>query len=45
MEAHLLTARLCFDIQFPFLNLLVSGGHCILCLAHGLGKLVYKLNF
>lgn len=38
MEAHLLTARLSVEIPFPFLSLLVSGGHCILCLALDLGQ-------
>lgn len=28
MEAHALTARLSNDIEFPFLCLLASGGHC-----------------
>lgn len=34
LEGHLLTARL-FDpnIQFPFLSLLISGGHCMIILA------------
>ena len=41
MEAHLLTARLGTAIQFPFLSLLVSGGHCILCIALKLGQ--YKV--
>ena len=45
MEAHLLTSRLCYDVKFPFLNLLVSGGHCILCLAHELGKFATLLQF
>lgn len=28
LEAHALTARMTNDVQFPFLLLLVSGGHC-----------------
>lgn len=28
LEGHALTARLCGDVPFPFLLLLVSGGHC-----------------
>ncbi|CAK8690857.1 unnamed protein product [Clavelina lepadiformis] len=38
MEAHLLTPRMASDVQFPFLTLLASGGHCILCIAHTLGS-------
>lgn len=30
MEAHALTARMEHDILFPFLCLLISGGHCLL---------------
>ncbi|XP_047020010.1 probable tRNA N6-adenosine threonylcarbamoyltransferase, mitochondrial [Helicoverpa zea] len=33
MEAHALVARMYHDIQFPFLVLLISGGHCLLSLA------------
>lgn len=33
MEAHALTARLTTEISFPFLVLLVSGGHSILTIA------------
>ena len=33
MEAHALTARLLTPVQFPFLVLLISGGHCLLSLA------------
>ncbi|PZC79013.1 hypothetical protein B5X24_HaOG216964 [Helicoverpa armigera] len=32
MEAHALVARMYHDIQFPFLVLLISGGHCLLSL-------------
>ena len=28
LEGHLLTCRLTTDIEFPFLTLLISGGHC-----------------
>jgi len=38
MEAHLLTVRMQQAVEFPFLTLLASGGHCILCLAHSLGE-------
>ncbi|KAJ1948506.1 Mitochondrial tRNAs modification protein, partial [Dispira parvispora] len=36
MEAHTLTARLCYlgTIPFPFLTLLISGGHTLLLVAH-----------
>lgn len=30
MQAHALVARMEHDIQFPFLVLLISGGHCLL---------------
>lgn len=34
MEAHALTARLVYkDLEFPFLVLLVSGGHCLISYA------------
>uniref|UniRef100_A0A8C5WG92 N(6)-L-threonylcarbamoyladenine synthase n=1 Tax=Leptobrachium leishanense TaxID=445787 RepID=A0A8C5WG92_9ANUR len=33
MEAHALTVRLLHQVEFPFLVLLVSGGHCILAVA------------
>lgn len=35
MEAHALTIRLTNKIEFPFLVLLISGGHCLLALARG----------
>ncbi|RKP36863.1 glycoprotease family-domain-containing protein [Dimargaris cristalligena] len=40
MEAHALTARLCFpdQIEFPFLSLLISGGHTLLLAVHGVGQ-------
>jgi N6-L-threonylcarbamoyladenine synthase len=38
LEAHALTARLTNDVAFPFLLLLISGGHCQLLLAHGVGS-------
>jgi len=34
MEAHALTARMVEQVDFPFLVLLVSGGHCLLAIAH-----------
>ena len=37
LEAHALTARLTDDIGFPYLLLLVSGGHCQLLLVEGVG--------
>ncbi|XP_068669714.1 probable tRNA N6-adenosine threonylcarbamoyltransferase, mitochondrial isoform X2 [Aristolochia californica] len=41
MEAHALVARLMEkDLQFPFLTLLISGGHNLLILAHDLGHYV-----
>ena len=41
LEGHALTARLTNDVEFPFLLLLVSGGHCQILVAEGVGK--YKL--
>ncbi len=37
LEAHALTARLSNDVAFPYLLLLVSGGHCQLLLVRGVG--------
>ena len=36
LEGHLLTSRLCFNVDFPFLGILMSGGHCQFILAHSL---------
>ncbi|XP_041976411.1 probable tRNA N6-adenosine threonylcarbamoyltransferase, mitochondrial [Aricia agestis] len=33
MEAHALVARMNNEIEFPFLTLLISGGHCLLAVA------------
>jgi len=38
LEAHALTARLTDHVPFPYLLLLVSGGHCQLIAVEGLGK-------
>jgi len=38
LEAHALTARLTDDVPFPFLLLLVSGGHCQLLIVEGVGR-------
>lgn len=38
LEAHALTARLTDDVAFPYLLLLVSGGHCQLLTVEGVGK-------
>ncbi|XP_044776682.1 probable tRNA N6-adenosine threonylcarbamoyltransferase, mitochondrial [Neomonachus schauinslandi] len=35
MEAHALTIRLLNKVGFPFLVLLISGGHCLLALVRG----------
>ncbi len=40
MEAHALTPRLLDDVSFPYLVLLVSGGHCILAVVRGTGEFV-----
>ncbi|TNE64320.1 MAG: tRNA (adenosine(37)-N6)-threonylcarbamoyltransferase complex transferase subunit TsaD [Alphaproteobacteria bacterium] len=37
LEGHALTARLVADIEFPFLLLLVSGGHCQILSVSGVG--------
>ncbi|GHU10601.1 tRNA N6-adenosine threonylcarbamoyltransferase [Alphaproteobacteria bacterium] len=36
IEAHALCARLTNDVKFPYLLLLASGGHCQICVAHGI---------
>ncbi len=38
LEAHALTARLTDDVTFPYLLLLVSGGHCQLLVVEGVGR-------
>lgn len=38
LEAHALSARLCEDVPFPYLLLLVSGGHCQLLIVEGVGQ-------
>ena len=38
LEAHALTARLVADLEFPYLLLLVSGGHCQLLAVEGVGR-------
>ena len=38
LEAHALTARLTDDVAFPYLLLLVSGGHCQLLVVEDVGK-------
>ncbi len=38
LEGHALTARLTDGIDFPYLLLLVSGGHCQLVAVEGLGR-------
>lgn len=41
LEAHALTARLTDDVNFPFLLLLISGGHCQLLGVENVGR--YKI--
>jgi N6-L-threonylcarbamoyladenine synthase len=41
LEAHALSARLALGTAFPFLLLLISGGHCQLMAAEGVGR--YRL--
>jgi N6-L-threonylcarbamoyladenine synthase len=38
LEAHALTARLTDGVEFPYLLLLVSGGHCQLLVVEGVGR-------
>lgn len=38
LEAHALTARLTSDLKFPYLLLLISGGHCQILFARGVGN-------
>jgi N6-L-threonylcarbamoyladenine synthase len=38
LEGHALTARLTDGIEFPYLLLLVSGGHCQLLIVLGIGR-------
>ena len=38
LEAHALTARLTHGVAFPFLLLLISGGHCQLLGVEGVGR-------
>ena len=38
LEGHALTARLTDDTPFPYLLLLVSGGHCQLLVVEGVGR-------
>jgi N6-L-threonylcarbamoyladenine synthase len=38
LEGHALSPRLVADIAFPYLLLLVSGGHCQLLIAEGVGR-------
>jgi N6-L-threonylcarbamoyladenine synthase len=38
LEGHALTVRMTAEVDFPFLLLLVSGGHCQLLVAEGVGR-------
>jgi N6-L-threonylcarbamoyladenine synthase len=38
LEAHALTVRLTEEVDFPYLLLLVSGGHCQLLVCSGVGR-------
>lgn len=40
LEGHALTARLTSDLEFPFLLLLVSGGHTEILIATGVGEYI-----
>jgi len=41
LEGHALTVRLTNDVPFPYLMLLVSGGHCQFLMVHGVGQYDY----
>ncbi|CAF0804066.1 unnamed protein product [Didymodactylos carnosus] len=43
MEAHALTVRLTHDVDFPYMVLLASGGHCILAIVEDVDK-YYRLG-
>lgn len=38
LEGHALTCRLTDDVAFPYLLLLISGGHCQILIVEGLGR-------
>ena len=38
LEGHALSARLSHEVDFPYLLLLVSGGHCQLLIVEGVGR-------
>jgi N6-L-threonylcarbamoyladenine synthase len=38
LEGHALSARLSHDVDFPYLLLLISGGHCQLLIVEGVGR-------
>jgi len=40
LEAHALTVRLTDEVPFPYLLLLISGGHCQLLIVEGVGRYV-----
>ncbi|QKX02455.1 tRNA (adenosine(37)-N6)-threonylcarbamoyltransferase complex transferase subunit TsaD [Wolbachia endosymbiont of Dirofilaria (Dirofilaria) immitis] len=40
LEAHVLVIRLLYEIKFPFLVLLMSGGHCQFLIAQDVGKYI-----
>ena len=40
LEGHALSARLVAEVAFPYLLLLVSGGHCQLLIVEGVGRYV-----
>jgi tRNA N6-adenosine threonylcarbamoyltransferase len=44
LEAHALTARLSHELDFPYLLLLVSGGHCQLLVCSGVGSCYTRLG-
>lgn len=38
IEAHALSVRITNDVEFPYLLLLISGGHCQSCIVHAVNK-------
>ncbi|MDA0938985.1 MAG: tRNA (adenosine(37)-N6)-threonylcarbamoyltransferase complex transferase subunit TsaD [Proteobacteria bacterium] len=37
LEAHILVPRMIYDIKFPYLSVLMSGGHCQIIFTRGVG--------
>ena len=44
LEGHILSPRIEFDLPFPYLTLLVTGGHTMLIIAHKIGNYEANIN-